>query len=61
MPGSLIKTVFFKRAESGEIDNVPGISAPYEFSDKTELSFDMTKTTLDEVKNEVVKYLKANY
>ena len=55
------KVGFFKRADSGEIGNVPGVSAPYEFSDSTELTFDMTKTSLEEVKNEVIKYLKANY
>lgn len=52
---------FFDKAFSGEIEHVPGVTADFEPSEKAELTFDMQKTSLDKVKNEVMKYIKEKY
>ena len=52
---------FFDRAFSGEIEDVPGVTVDFETSEKAELTFDMQKTPMEEVKKEVMKYLKEKY
>jgi adenylylsulfate kinase len=52
---------FFEKAFKGEIEDVPGVTADYEKSEKAELTFDMQKTTLEKVKKEVLKYVKEKY
>jgi adenylylsulfate kinase len=52
---------FFEKAFKGEIEHVPGVTTEFEISEKTELTFDMEKTSLEKVKNEVMKYVKEKY
>lgn len=52
---------FYKRARKEKWEHVPGISSEYEHSDNAELTFDMTRTSLEKVKKEVMKYITSRY
>ncbi len=52
---------FFERAFKGEIADVPGVSIDYESSENAELTFDMQKTSLEQVLKEVMNYIKEKY
>ncbi len=52
---------FYEKAKKGIYTNVPGVSATYEKSENAEFTFDMQKTTLENAKKEILKYIKLNY
>ena len=52
---------FFDKAFKGEIEDVPGVTAEFEKSDKAELIFDMQKTSLEKVKKEVIEFLATSF
>ncbi|RMH62906.1 MAG: adenylyl-sulfate kinase [Calditrichaeota bacterium] len=52
---------FFEKIDKGEIRHVPGVDAPYERCDDTELWFDMRKHTLQEVHDGVLEYIRKRY
>ncbi len=52
---------FYQKAEAEHYINVPGLDILFEHCDKTELKFDMRKTSLDEVRKEVMKFLHKRF
>jgi len=52
---------FYDKARKEKWDNVPGVASEYEDSSNPELTFDMQKTSLEQVKKEVMKYIAAKY
>jgi len=55
------KNGFYVKAKKGEFKNVPGISTKFEMSENAELTFDMQKHSLEDVKNKVLKYIHSKY
>ena len=55
------KEGFFDRIDKGELRDVPGVDKPYEYCEKTELSFDMRQHSLQQVHDAVLTYVKKAY
>ncbi len=55
------KDGFFERIDRGEISRVPGVDAPYEICDETELRFDMRRHSLQQAHDAVLSYIKQHY
>lgn len=52
---------FYEKARQGVFINVPGISVDYEKTEQAEFTFNMEKTSLDQAKKEILKYIKLKY
>ncbi|MHC4945401.1 MAG: adenylyl-sulfate kinase, partial [Planctomycetota bacterium] len=50
----------YKKAKAGQIPEFTGISAPYEQPDEPEIHLDAGKLTIEELADEVVKYMEEN-
>ena len=49
----------YKKARAGEIKNFTGISDPYEVPEKAELVLDANSKGIEELTDEVLKYLET--
>jgi len=52
---------FYEKAQAGHYKNIPGVDIEFECDGTSELKFNMRERSLEEVRDDIMRYLKKNY